>query len=195
MTTHQNQYRPAQDSLDRVSLSWHARRLYVFDLDGTLRCGKHRLNLLPTSDFDNPRAYDAMNLACVDDSPIEDTIQLMNDLYNAGHAVVILTRANCIAIKETIKWLQRNNCWFDWLIMADYDDTQSDRPYKQQRIKMIEDHYREEWGIDRITAFWDDQIKVCDFIRDLGYTCYHVTAPYETYVVDKSVKAIAIPTK
>ncbi|MGI4991043.1 polynucleotide kinase (plasmid) [Halobacteriovorax sp. GFR7] len=146
----------------------------VFDVDGTLRCGKHRLDLLPPLDqMSNPRAFDAMNLAAVDDTPIWDTIKIARALHRAGHPVILLTRANEIGREiledQCIKW----DIPYAELYMADYDDCSGDREYKEMRIKQIEQKY------GRILAFWDDQPKVCAHIRSLGYTVYHVEDPYE----------------
>ena len=145
----------------------------VFDLDGTVRCAMHRLHLLPPlEDFDDPRAFDAMNGQCHLDAPIMDTIIVLRAMYAAGHPVVLLTRANEIAKEKTVKWLVQHSIPYHELIMAGYEDPRPDREYKEEKIAEIDEKY------GGILAFWDDQPKVCEHIRALGYTCYHVTDPY-----------------
>lgn len=145
----------------------------VFDVDGTLRCGAHRLHLLPPLDkFADPRAFDAMNMAAVDDTPIWDNINLLKAIHKAGHPIVLLTRANVMGKDILLAQLALWDIPYVELIMADYDDTRGDRDYKEEKIQYIEEKY------GRPIAFWDDQPKVCAHIRALGYTCHHVVDPY-----------------
>lgn len=146
----------------------------VFDVDGTLRCAKHRLDMLPPlEEMSNPRAFDAMNLAAVNDTPIENTIAIARSLHKAGHPVILLTRANVIGKSILLDQCEKWDIPYAEIIMADYDDCSGDREYKERKITYIEEKY------GSILAFWDDQPKVCEHIRSLGYTVYHVEDPYE----------------
>lgn len=78
----------------------------IFDLDGTLADGRHRLHLLPTKDYDKTESWTEFNLASIWDSPFPDNIELCNlfafgDYYN----VVILTGRSDVARSITEDWL------------------------------------------------------------------------------------------
>lgn len=153
------------------------RRAVVFDKDGTLLCAKHRLDLLPPPEkMSDPRAFDAMNLACHKDTPIWDTIEAARAYQAAGHPVIILTRANEISRPMVMDQIRKYNIPCDELVMARWDDIRADREYKEEMIKYLDNKY------GGILAFYDDQPKVCSHIRALGYTCYHVCDPYEQSV-------------
>lgn len=153
------------------------KKAVVFDKDGTLVCGKHRLDLLPPQEkMSDPRAFDAMNLQCYKDEPFWDVIETARSMAAAGHPIVILTRANEIARPMVLDQIQRFNIPCDELVMARWDDTRADREWKEEQIKYIDNKY------GGILAFYDDQPKVCSHIRSLGYTCYHVCDPYEQAV-------------
>ncbi len=64
--------------------------IVIFDLDGTLADGTHRLHLLPKDNYNETWAWKPFNMACKDDAPIKDNIELCNAL-NSRYAVIILT--------------------------------------------------------------------------------------------------------
>jgi phosphoglycolate phosphatase-like HAD superfamily hydrolase len=144
-------------------------KVYVFDLDGTLACGKHRLHLLPAKeDMARVEAWDEFNLAAADDAPIQDNIDLCNVLFkNYQHRVVILTGRSDVAKYATEKWLEDNKVDYDYLIMRSRTDNRKDTELKEAELKEI--------GLEQIVCCFDDLEHVVKHIRSLGVTCHQVT--------------------
>lgn len=143
------------------------KNVVVWDLDGTLSDGRHRLHLLPKANHHIGSSWDEFNLACGGDAPIQENIQMMNSLYLAGYYVVILTGRCAIASGITLNWLHENNARYHNLTMRAIGDDRKDTEYKEDELRKI--------GLDRIAACWDDNIKVARHMRSLGLTVYVVT--------------------
>lgn len=141
---------------------------YIFDLDGTLSDGRHRLHLLPAKeDAHKTHAWDAFNLAAGDDTPILDNIRLMNELYQFGKKIIILTGRSDVAKTITEKWLWEHGCNYNWLIMRPAADHRRDIEFKEDALTRI--------GLHKIVACFDDLEHVAKHIRKLGVTCHLVT--------------------
>lgn len=147
---------------------------YIFDLDGTLADGRHRLHLLPNKAIAHKTtAWDRFNLAAGEDMPILDNIKLMNELYQFGKRIVILTGRSDIAKHVTEKWLWEHGCNFNELIMRPASDHRRDVEFKEEALR--------SYGLDSIVACFDDLEHVAKHIRGLGVTCHLVTH----YDIDK----------
>lgn len=141
---------------------------YIFDLDGTLSDGRHRLHLLPSKDTAHrTEAWDDFNLAADKDLPFVDNIRLMNELFQFGKKIIILTGRSDVAKAVTEKWLWEHGCNFNQLIMRQAADHRRDIEFKEAKLKFI--------GLDRIVACFDDLEHVAKHIRSLGVTCHLVT--------------------
>lgn len=143
------------------------RNIVVWDLDGTLACGKHRLHLLPTKDYDKTESWTEFNKACADDKPIQDNIDLLNRMEEMGMFVVILTGRSDIAEEETVKWLADNGVFYDALLMRSQQDNRPDIEVKEDALRLL--------GLDDILCCFDDLEHVAKHIRSLGVTCHLVT--------------------
>lgn len=140
--------------------------IIVWDLDGTLADGTHRLHLLPTRDKHLVGSWDEFNLACLNDKPIRDTIMLVNILYR-NYYNVILTGRSDVAEALTVKWLGRQGVAYSELIMRPADDNRPDIVFKEEVLRKL--------GLERIQCCFDDAEHVVRHIRSLGLTCYQVT--------------------
>lgn len=149
---------------------------YVFDLDGTLSDGRHRLHLLPKKeDAHRTEAWDAFNLAADKDSPFLDNIELLRTLFDAGKRIIILTGRCDVAEKLTEDWLWRFGVTHHKLIMRPASDHRKDIAFKEEKLKEI--------GLHRIIACFDDLEHVAEHIRSLGVTC-HLVTKYQDARVD-----------
>lgn len=158
---------------------------YIFDLDGTLACGNHRLHLLPSKDTAHrTEAWDNFNLAAGDDAPILDNIRLMNELFQFGKRIIILSGRCDIAKHITEKWLWENGCSYNQLIMRPQADHRRDIEFKEDKLREI--------GLERIVACFDDLEHVAKYIRSLGVTC-HLVTHYDTNCVSVSQR-VRYPT-
>lgn len=143
--------------------------IIVFDLDGTLRDGTHRLHLVPKENLDRTESWDAFNLACGKDEPIWDNIQLMQDLRD-WNEIVILSSCCEVAREITVEWLREHAGLGIQLIMRPADDHRPDTEFKEAMLRKI--------GLDRILCCFEDNFRVAKHIRSLGLTC-HVVRHYD----------------
>lgn len=150
------------------TLSKDTRGVVIFDYDGTLSDGTHRLHLLPTKDLHLTESWSEFNRAAADDAPITDTIQVMNAMWLAGFTVIILTGRSDEVEQESIEWLDRHHARYDYMIMRRASDNRKDTVIKQEVLETI--------GLEHIIAAWDDSPSVIPFFRSLGITTYAVTA-------------------
>lgn len=143
------------------------RNICIFDLDGTLSNGNHRLHLLPKKDLHLTESWTAFNMAAFGDAPITDTIRVMEAMRAAGFIVIILTGRSDEAREITEKWLVQNGAsHYDLLIMRSASDNRKDTVIKDEILRKI--------GIERIVAAWDDSPTVIAHFRSLGITTYQV---------------------
>ena len=148
------------------------KNIIVWDLDGTLACGKHRLHLLPKpEDADVTSGWLQFNMAAGDDAPINDNIQLVQSLFRAGYKIVILTGRSDDAMVLTLDWLGQHEVPYNNLIMRPKSDHRKDIEFKEDRLRKV--------GLDNILCCFDDLEHVVKHIRSLGVTCHQVTH-YET---------------
>ena len=142
-------------------------KIAIFDYDGTLSDGSHRLHLLPKNDLHLTESWREFNLAAQFDTPITDTIAVMNAMYAAGICVIILTGRSDEVKAESIAWLRRYNAMYDFIIMRKHDDNRKDTVIKEEILNEI--------GLERIIACWDDSPTVIPHLRGMGLTVYAVT--------------------
>lgn len=148
----------------------------IFDLDGTLADGRHRLHLLPTKDYDKTESWTEFNLASVDDLPFWDNIELCNlfafgDYYN----VVILTGRSDVARDITEEWLDKHGVQYNELVMRKQSDNRKDTVIKEEFLRSI--------GLENILCCFDDLPHVAYHLRGLGLTC-HLVTHYDTMRTD-----------
>lgn len=141
--------------------------IIVWDLDGTLACGKHRLHLLPKPEDANVTSgWLRFNMAAGADAPIQDNIDLMNTQPEEWE-LIILTGRSDDALDITVDWLERHGVPYDRLIMRPKGDHRKDIEFKEEKLREI--------GLDRILCCFDDLEHVVKHIRSLGVTCHQVT--------------------
>lgn len=144
-----------------------SKDIVIWDLDGTLADGRHRLHLLPTKDHSNTHSWDEFNLAAGGDSPIWDNIDLMQLTSSSITKNVILTGRSDVSRDITLAWLQQYGVPFDYLFMRPRDDHRRDVEFKEEALRSI--------GLDRILCCFDDLPHVAYHLRSLGLTCHLVT--------------------
>ena len=138
----------------------------IVDYDGTLSDGKHRLHLLPTKDLHLTESWSEFNRAAAFDTPISDTIAIINGLWVSGFAVIILTGRSDEVMKESVDWLADYGVKYDFMIMRRASDNRKDTIIKEEVLRAI--------GLKNIVACWDDSPNVINHLRGLGLTVYQV---------------------
>lgn len=150
------------------------KNIIIWDLDGTLACGQHRLHLLPAKEVaDKTWAWDEFNLAASGDAVIEDNVALLKQLSLAGYMTIILTGRGDVAKEITEQWLYDNtlSLFIDKIIMRPATDHRKDTEFKEEKLREI--------GLDKILCCFDDLEHVAKHIRSLGVTC-HLVTHYDT---------------
>lgn len=150
-----------------AGLEHKLKDIIIWDLDGTLACGKHRLHLLPKEDYHLTKSWEKFNLACFDDAPIQDNIQLMQSMHGAGYITVILTGRSAIARELTEDWLDKHGIQYDHMKMREEDDNRKDTVIKEEFLRNL--------GLKRVLCCFDDLPQVASHLRDIGLTCHLVT--------------------
>lgn len=149
-------------------VSAYARKgIVICDLDGTLSDGTHRLHLLPTKDLHLTESWSVFNGAAIGDKPIQNTIDVVNTLWEAGMGVIILTGRSDEVETDTLIWLDRYKVKFDYLIMRRAEDNRKDTVIKEEVLRAI--------GLEHIKCAFDDSPGVVKHFRSLGITTYQVT--------------------
>lgn len=143
------------------------KEIVIVDYDGTLSDGTHRLHLLPTKDHHLTSAWLEFNQASIDDTPHQDTIDVVNALKRAGKVIVILTGRSDAVMDSSEKWLDDNKCQFDYLVMRDAEDNRKDTVIKEEFLRAV--------GLNRILCAYDDSPSVIAHFRAMGITTYAVT--------------------
>lgn len=140
--------------------------VFIFDYDGTLSDGLHRLHFLPKENLHLTESWAVFNRLAEFDLPFEDTIQTMKACYQAG-IVIILTGRSDEVREISEEWLIHNDAsHYDFLVMRQATDNRKDTVIKEEFLRHI--------GLHRITAAWDDSPNVIKHFRSLGITTYQV---------------------
>lgn len=137
------------------------KKIYVFDLDGTLCDHLHRVKLLPN--------HDAFYKACIYDEPIKETIELAKTLSETA-TIWIVTGRNEVVRKETEQWFRKHGVPVEWLkYMRDSKDRRPDTKVKREWYRSLS---KEEQ--DAIQIVFEDRSRVVDMWREEGVRCFHV---------------------
>ncbi len=138
--------------------------IVVVDLDGTLANIDHRLHLIKREKPD----WDGFFKACVDDTPNEWCVELINKMADSDNLWVrIVSARSRVVEKETQQWLLKHlSPGADWnleMLRAEGDYTPDD----ELKIKWLN-----ESGLkDRILFVVDDRQRVVDMWRKEGLVC------------------------
>lgn len=144
-----------------------SKGVVIVDYDGTLSDGTHRLHLLPAKDLHLTESWSEFNEAAKHDTPIADTIAIINGLWVSGFAVIILTGRSDEVESESHTWLMNHGVKYDFMIMRRATDNRKDTVIKEEVLRAI--------GLDKITCAFDDSPNVIKHFRNLGITTYQVT--------------------
>lgn len=153
----------------------------IFDLDGTLANGNHRMHLLPCKEETHiNRAWDDFNLACDKDEPIIQNIELLNALKQQFEVLIVTGRSE-IARKKTQEWLYKNGVTIDKnrLIMRPLEDNRVDVEFKEEVLSGLINSGKS------ILCCFDDLEHVVKHIRGMGITCHQVTHYDDATIAEK----------
>lgn len=168
----------------------NTKPLYIFDLDGTLADLKHRRPLVeyPLAKCTNcghmhnlrecrlcgtrhsfKPNWDAFHAACVDDTPIQSVITLIDQLFNDGVETWIWSGRMDTVRPETESWLQQHCPWYNQLKMRKQGDFTPDDQLKESWLLALPPEDRA-----RLVMTFDDRDRVVAMWRRHGIVCAQV---------------------
>lgn len=139
-------------------------KCYLFDIDGTLADGEHRIHHIKQEKKDW-RAYFA---ACAGDKPIQHMVDLAITLYDADHKIIYVSGRSDECMEATIQWLIRHQLPDAPLFMRKAGDHRNDDILKSEFLDQII-----AAGYEPIMAF-DDRDRVVKMWRERGIPCCQV---------------------
>jgi phosphoglycolate phosphatase-like HAD superfamily hydrolase len=142
---------------------------YIFDIDGTIANGDHRLHHITTEG--QPKNWDAYFDACGDDEPIEHMADLAQKLYAGGATILYVSGRNERCREATLTWLERH--YFprtpsNRIYMRALTDFRADDIVKIELLAQIRVD-----GYEPLMAF-DDRNRVVKAWREAGIPCAQV---------------------
>ena len=117
------------------------KRWAIFDLDNTIADMSARLEASTVNgklDYNKLHSEDLIR----QDEPMQETIDLINDLANFNVSIFILTGRFESTLAVTKEWLMFHNVPYDKLVMKSYKDTymKSNAWKEKQLLKFIEEN-------------------------------------------------------
>ncbi len=175
------------------------RNVIICDLDGTLADLRHRRHFVerprqcnichgfthvctpdrcqgagfkggPNHVPDFKPDWDAFHAACVDDTPLQNTIDVVNDLRDGGHHELWVVSGRMGTVwAQTAEWLNRYGVAYDRLMMHSVGDYTRDDELKRNWLNdgTLPPH-------EQILCVFDDRDRVVKMWRAEGLTCYQV---------------------
>lgn len=141
---------------------------YIFDIDGTLANGDHRLHHIKKE----PKNWAAYFAACSEDAPIQHVIDICRSIglsdYPLNFAIVYVSGRSDECRRDTQEWLNRHHLPTGPVYMRQQGDH---RPDDILKIELLA-HLRED-GFEPIMAF-DDRNRVVEAWRAAGVPCAQV---------------------
>lgn len=135
---------------------------YIVDIDGTIAHNDGDRGL-----------YDWMSVG--KDKPIEETIEITNMLYQAGHKIILLSGRDSVCRKETEDWCDKHGVNYDWLYMRPAGSMDKDRYVKE---KLFWDHVAPYFNVKGV---FDDRPQVQVLWIDLGLHLFGCGDPFKEF--------------
>lgn len=142
------------------------KTLYLWDLDGTVLCSKHRQLTLPDGSLDLAHWRENNTEERILQDSILPLAYLMQQHYTVGHVAVCTSR---VIGPADIELLARHGLPYHGMICRDIDDTRHDAPYKQAKIRA---YINKAGPFRRIVLFDDNEAVLNMAVNQLGITAY-----------------------
>lgn len=136
-----------------------AKKVIVFDIDGTLANSQHRMHWVSSK----PKNWKACDAAIPQDKVFEDILWLYHSLSaNLNHRIIICTGRSESTRDVTEKWLLDNDIAYTSLYMRKEGD------YRKDSIIKVELLYQIMFDHGRPYIWFDDRQQVVDALRAEG---------------------------
>lgn len=140
------------------------KRCYVFDIDGTVADGAHRLHHIQKE----PKDWRGFFAAVGGDAPIPHIVDLIRDLIQVGRKVVYVSGRSDECREATVDWLHAQALPSSSLYMRPAGDHRDDALLKVELLAKVRAD-----GYEPIMAF-DDRNRVVAAWRAAGVPCAQV---------------------
>lgn len=141
------------------------RKIFVFDIDGTLANIEHRRHFVRTK----PKNWPAFNAGMIHDEPYHDIIWLLETFAALGHFVVIASGRGEEERGPTTEWIRNNiDATIYEIYMRPAKDYRADNIIKAEILKQIRRDFGEPFMV------FDDRNQVVDMWRANGIRCLQV---------------------
>ena len=141
--------------------------VYLFDLDGCLANGDHRLHHIQKT----PKDWTSYFAACGNDEPIHHMIKLLTDVWSDTDFFILTGRSDEVRA-ETMAWLRKHLHWpelpEDGVFMRKAGDHRPDDVIKMEMLAMVR-----AMGYEPIMAF-EDRDRCVAAYRAAGIPCLQV---------------------
>jgi hypothetical protein len=137
---------------------------FIFDLDGTLANGEHRVHFIRNHEV---KDWDSYFLACTEDTPILHVVRLARILYGTCPVIIVTGRSRMVE-EQTRAWLWRYTVPHSDLYMREERDYRNDDVLKVEMLAQIRAD-----GWRPIMAF-EDRTRVVRAYRAAGLPCAQV---------------------
>jgi hypothetical protein len=146
--------------------------LVFVDLDSTLSNSLQRHHLID-EDWDKTD-WQAYALASRDDEVFVGVAQVVRMLFQAGHAIVIVSGRDVAARDITLAWLKANEIPYDGISMRPVGDV---RPNEELKVALMTEHLQ-RWGREAPTLVLDDWPPLVAEMEKLGWPLLLVNPNY-----------------
>lgn len=135
----------------------------IFDIDGTLADCQHRIHYISGTNKNWNLFYEN----CSDDIVIKQVSYLI-DKFKCDFKIILLTGRPESNMKLTLDWLDKNNIYFDELVMRKNNDFRKSPEFKKENIFDLINE-----GYDIFCAFEDRQDCV-EMYKSIGVFVFSV---------------------
>jgi hypothetical protein len=137
------------------------RKLFVFDIDGTLANLEHRRHWLD-KDVHGKKQWGQFHAEVSKDTPYEDIIFLAQEFFQGQHKIVISSGRHDGIRKETEDWLEKHGVRYHALYMRKNGDYRPDNLVKVELLEQIRKDHGEPF------VWFDDRDQVVKALRENG---------------------------
>lgn len=147
---------------------------FIFDLDGTVICSRHRANTLPDGSLDLANWIEN----CTEEKILKDSLlpmaRAMQALYTIGHNIVICTARTWT--KHDSLFLEINGLRYHTLLHRLMHPDAHTIGDGQLKIDLLNDYFRGQGFSSPAEAkaiMYDDNLKVIAAMQSIGIKCYN----------------------
>lgn len=150
------------------------RKIFIFDLDGTLIDSYHRQRHLRDETMSWDERFDTYHSEIETDKPILHSMAICNALYQAGHDILFLTARSACQRAGTVSMLSQYLTMTpeeisDSMVMRPEGDRRPDQEIKSEMFDALSEEDRA-----RVYGVFEDLEHLVQMWRDKGLYCYQV---------------------